>query len=93
MECTIERVTRFTQEFEDREEKSAKAVASVTLGMGPVHVRAHLFQRESDEKMWLSMPGRKTKDDKWFDYVKFVDYSVFKQLEQQAVLAYKTQNN
>ena len=95
MECTIDRVTPFPARDADQqfEPKDSNAVAAVMLNLGPVKLRVKLFKNESDQRLWLGMPGRKGKDDKWYDYISFQDQSVKKTLEERAAQLYNSQLN
>ncbi len=95
MECTIEKVTPYTSSFEGGEEKEKNAVASVTLGLGPVRLMTKLFHSEKDKSFWLQMPGRKleNQDGKWFNYISFTDKRVLDSVRDQAVKMYQTAVN
>ncbi len=50
------------------------AVAGVVVAVGPVIIRARLMQGE--DGLWLSLPGRRGKDDRWYYLVFFDDRSL-----------------
>ena len=93
-ELTVEKVTPFNRNnFEsDGRERSANAVASVTLGIGPLRLAAKLFQRTNDNGLFLGLPGHMTGDNKYFEYVHFRDYNLKKAVEERAIELYRTLN-
>lgn len=73
--------------FTDNTYENSKALAGVSLGYGPIVIRAKLIQGERGP--FLSMPARKNEEKgQWFDNVYFQDRTLYDMFEKLAVAQY-----
>lgn len=64
------------------------AVAAITLGYGPIIIHAKLF-RSKDGGYFLSMPARKSQDEKYYNQCDVEDRSLLKLYETMAIEKYE----
>ena len=79
---TIMRVTPFP-------DNEGAGLAAVTLGYGPVVIRAKLAKNKKGD-MFLMMPARKNSEEKWFDQAYITDTGLVKEFENLAIQQYRS---
>jgi DNA-binding cell septation regulator SpoVG len=61
-------------------------VASVTMQYGALIFYGAIYAK--DGRRWLGMPGRKTREERWFEMVRVVDPYLRKKAEDDALAIY-----
>ena len=70
-----------------KEQGEGTGVAAVQLGYGPIVIRAKLNRPKDGGPLYLQMPAKQNKEEKWYDQAFFTDTSLKKHYETLAIEA------